>query len=196
MARNLFSVSSIQRLISSIKSSQREKERLCLIEKSKGFSKELDPTYDLEEVIFDDETRIAKIKFQIIKTYRTIERYVTQDYKKYPIYSNWKSKISYANKRIKLSNQVLETLNKNEDFLIRSFADQIILALHREDLIPSWLSQRIIENEYEQLIQEQVKKQNELICKYNEEKQPLQLSMYLHKHIACTSIYIILCFYY
>ena len=148
MGRRFTTGASINRFFASIRASDARKEREYLINQSQSTAKELPIRYSLESVIFDAETRIANIKIKSTKQYRTIERYVTQDYVRYPVYSSWKTKIAYINKKIKLSNSALESLNTHSDELIKQFAAEIILSLNDPTLIPSWLTRLIIENEY------------------------------------------------
>ena len=61
--------------------------------------------------------------------YRTIQKYITKNYEKYPIYSEWKIKEKILKKTLKLTNSELELLNVNEDDLIKMFAEEIIIAL-------------------------------------------------------------------
>ena len=110
-------MSSIKRLVSASNRIKIEKENQRLIDSNRGNEKELAPTYKVEEVKFDINSRNTKITFIETKHYRTIERHVTQNYVKYPIYSNWKTKTKKFSKSIKLTNSELETLNLNNDSL-------------------------------------------------------------------------------
>lgn len=80
---------------------------------------------------------------------------MTQNYVRYPVYSCWKTKEKTITKSIKLTNLVLENLNSNTDELIRKFADNIILELNNIELIPSWLTKKMLYNEYISDTQEQ-----------------------------------------
>lgn len=146
--RSFISVSAINSLIGSINRRQREKEREALIESQNGTCKELPPNFSLMSVDFDESTRIAKISFRQSQQYRTIERYVTQNYVRHPIFSSWKTKEKIIKKTIKLSNDCLEKLNKNDDSLIRKFATKIILSINDEELFPSWFLRECLEQEY------------------------------------------------
>lgn len=96
------------------------------------------PQYTLSEIEFNMLTRVAHIKFLRSQEYRTIIKYITQNYQKYPIYSNWKLKEKRIQKTIKLTNLELESLNNNKDELIRMFAEEIILNINKKELFPSW----------------------------------------------------------
>jgi len=100
--------------------------------------KERAPQYSLKNVDFNAVTRVAHIEILQRHEYRTIERYVTRNYEKYPIYSYWKVKEKIIKKTIKLTNRELETLHQNSDALIKMFAAEIISWLNDEDLFPSW----------------------------------------------------------
>lgn len=100
--------------------------------------KERAPQYSLKNVDFNAVTRVAHIEILQRHEYRTIERYVTRNYEKYPIYSYWKVKEKIIKKTLKLTNRELETLHQNSDALIKMFAAEIISWLNDEDLIPSW----------------------------------------------------------
>lgn len=155
--RSFISVSAINSLISSINRRQREKEKEALIAANSGKCKELPPEYSLKDVEFDESTRFAKILFRQTQQYRTIERYVTQNYVKYPIYSSWKTKEKIIKKTIKLTNNVLEKLNENDDILISEFAAKIILSINDESLFPSWFLRECLEQEYQE--------KSSLLCK-------------------------------
>ncbi len=96
------------------------------------------PQYTLSEIEFNMLTRVAHIEFLRSQEYRTIIKYITQNYQKYPIYSNWKLKEKRIQKTIKLTNLELESLNNNKDELIRMFAEEIILNINKKELFPSW----------------------------------------------------------
>lgn len=72
---------------------------------------------------------------------------MTQNYEKYPIYSEWKIKEKSIKKILKLTNSELESLNTNEDVLIRMFAEEIIIELNNEEILPSWFIKAYLEKE-------------------------------------------------
>ena len=152
MRRSGISVSAIQRIISAHRRKEREEYNKNLIASNNGDEKELPLNYDFENLDFNSETRIAKIVFLETKTYRTIERYVTQNYVKYPIYSDWKTKTKKINKTIKLTNAELENLTQNEDFLIRKFAHEIVINLNDEELFPSWFVLDFLKENYDETV--------------------------------------------
>lgn len=106
--RSLIPISAINKLISSSRRREREKYNESLIEANKGLKKELSPVYELIKVDFDDSSRNTKIEIQQTQQYRTIERYVTKNYVRYPVYSNWKTRSRVIKKSIKLTNASLE----------------------------------------------------------------------------------------
>jgi len=130
MATDIFSL-----LFSSYKDYQKQ----SLIQANQRKSKVGDTTYSLSSVDYNPTTRAAKITFECTKQYRTVERYVTRNYEKHPVYSDWKYKTTYIKKNIKLTNENLEALNRHEDDLISDFAAEIIALLENDDMIPSWL---------------------------------------------------------
>ena len=154
MRRYIVSPSTINRIISHNKRMQADEHRNNLIQANQYKRKELDPQYEIKQINFDIETRIAKIEFIETKKYRTIERYVTQNYNKYPVYSDWKEKSKSINKTIKLTNEALESLNSNEDFLIKKFSKEIILQINNENLFPSWFVLYCLEDEYREKSEE------------------------------------------
>lgn len=94
-----------------------------------NLEKEKYPTMQLLSCNFSIETRIARLEFRQLQEYRTIERYVTSNYVKTPIYSYWKIKEKLIRKSIKLTNAELENLQQSSDALIAIFAYQIVSAL-------------------------------------------------------------------
>lgn len=155
MGRRSYGLSwtAIERMISASNRRKKEQERIDLINSQDSDQKELDPTYSIQNIDFNDETRITRIEILQSQQYRTIDRYVTQNYVRYPIYSNWKTRTKTIKKTIKLTNFELENLNKNSDSLIRDFAFDIVVALNNEELYPSWFIHKCFVSEYENTIQ-------------------------------------------
>lgn len=160
MSRKYFglSPSACERMLSRMRAKNAKIERENLIREQYGKATSLPDKYSVDNVDFDLDTRIAKIRILITKQYRTIDRYITQNYQRYPIYSGWKTRTSTLDKRVKLTNIALETLNLYEDEIIRQFADEIILSINKPELIPSWLANKIIENDYITDIENEEKK--------------------------------------
>ena len=148
MRKSLISLSTIDRLISSARSRAKEEARINLIKTQSTNMKELPLTYSLIQVDFSMETRVAKLVFQQSQQYRTIVRYVTQNYVRYPVYSEWKTKTKIIKKSIRLTNQTLETLNLNEDPLVRKFSKDIVTALNANELMPSWFIKEFLDDEF------------------------------------------------
>lgn len=110
--------------------------------------KEKLPIMHLVNCDFSLETRIARLEFRQSQQYRTVEKYVTQNYVKYPIYSEWKSKVKTIRKTVKLNNEELENLENNADPLIAIFARQIVSKLGIKELEPSWYKHIFYLDEY------------------------------------------------
>lgn len=146
--RSFIPITAINRMISRSNRIAREKSNIELINAQYNKQKELPPEYKLKSVSFNPDTRITKIIFLQTQKYRTILRYVTQNYQKYPIYSNFKIKTKEITKTIKLTNTELENLNQNEDDLVKCFARDIIIALNSEELQPSWFIEYFLTTEY------------------------------------------------
>lgn len=94
--------------------------------------------YTLERVEYTPNTRTAKITFCESKQYRTIERYVTRNYVKHPIYSELKTKRKTILKSIKMSNATLEELEDHDDYIVSYFAYDIVERAIPKALYPSW----------------------------------------------------------
>ncbi|AWW06120.1 MAG: hypothetical protein [Caudoviricetes sp.] len=146
--RSFISVTAIKRLISASNRRNEEQRKLNLINSQQGNAKELDPEFFLKKVDFNLATRITKIEIEQKQHYRTIERYITQNYVRYPIYSDWKIRTKLIKKTLKLTNAQLENLSQNDDKVISMLADQIIAALNNENLQPSWFIQKYLTEEY------------------------------------------------
>ncbi len=123
-------------------------KRQELIEKNYGLSKSGDTTHKLHSVEYNSITRVAKISIESTTQYRTIDRYITRQYTKYPIYSEWKYKTKTIVKTIKLTNEELESLYKHEDNLISTFAEEIILRINEQEMMPSWLKKLQLYRKY------------------------------------------------
>lgn len=110
------------------------------------------PGHKLISVKFQDSTRVALVEVEEVKDYRTIEKYVTRDYVKYPIYSPWKQKTKRINRSVRLTSDVLESLNHHSDCYIRMFAYDIILHINKQELFPSWFKKIKYKKDYEQTL--------------------------------------------
>lgn len=152
--RSLISISAIERIIASSRAAKRREENRRLIQSQTG-EKQLPPELSISYVEFNEQSRMAKIHFQKITRYRTVERYIQQNYERYPIYSAWKTKTSTFSKSIKLTNAALEELNYNSDYDISQFAFEIISELPNTDLYPSWYIRECINEDYRSKIREQ-----------------------------------------
>lgn len=117
-------------------------------EKDWGNAKKQPPVYQLSNVDYNPNTRQCKITFYETEKYRTVERYVTRNYVKYPILSDWKTKAKYLTYSIKFTNSAIEELIDHDDFLIRKFAFEIIQRIKSYVPLPSWYKIQEIENEY------------------------------------------------
>lgn len=157
------------RIVSAYNSYQNRIERERLIKNNSTIDNTPQYEYEIVSFDFDASTRNTTIVFQETKQYRTIERYVTQNYERYPVYSGIKTKAKNINKSIKLTNTVLENLNTNEDELIRAFCEDIIVRLHCEELIPSWFTINKINEEKNQRIKSIEKQKNDSINDYENE---------------------------
>lgn len=118
MSRGI-SVTQIQRWISTANRLKRERRNEELIQAQAGQEKDMLPEQSLVSVDFNKETRVAHVVFEETQMYRTIDRYVTQNYVKYPIYSSWKTKCKTIKKTLKLTNERLEDLHCDSDRLVR-----------------------------------------------------------------------------
>lgn len=165
--RSFISTTTINRIISASRAAKKRQENNRLISANSSALKELAPTYTLDNVEFNNQSRIAKLTFEKLVQYRTVERYVQRNYERYPIYSNWKTKRTFLHKSIKLTNAALESLNTNTDNLIREYAFEIITWLKNPDLFPSWFYRKCIDDEFKQknLEQQAIKTQAEKIYK-------------------------------
>lgn len=151
--RNFISTSLINRMLASSRAEKRREENRQLIQAQNG-PKELEPEYSIDYIDFNEQSRSTKIHFRKTVHYRTIDRYVQQNYERYPIYSGWKTKTSSFTKSIKLTNEELENLYQNTDEFLRDFAVEIITKLP-EELTPSWYIKESIDTDYIQKINAQ-----------------------------------------
>ena len=138
MGENYISVDEINQIISRSYNKEQDPYEQYLRDSANTDLKELPPKYEFLNTSFNPNTRMSKIQFKEIQKYRTIEKYITRNYIRYPIYSEWKEKTKIVSRSIKLTNTELETLNQNSDFLIRQFARYIVINLRNEALYPSW----------------------------------------------------------
>lgn len=160
--RTFIPMSLINKVHSSLKAAEKKEEVNLLLQWENNLQKNFKPMYFLKNVQFNLETRITKIEFLETQQYRTIDKYVTQNYVKHPIYSNVKTKKKSIIKHLKLTNSELEKLNNNDDWLIRRFATEIIISLKSEDLQPSWFIEYLLSKECEDKINVEKEKHNKL----------------------------------
>lgn len=137
--RSIIPVSQVRKLISSFNAIKKIKQQNEVINSSRNSEKEMPPKYNLVSVDFNEISRVARLEFIEYTKYRKIERYITRNYVRYPIYGDWNEKSKTIKKTIKLTNEILENLDHNSDFLIDKFACEIIERLNNPDLVPSWL---------------------------------------------------------
>lgn len=165
MGRRSFGISStmIKRMVSASISMQKAKERQNLIESQRGIATEMKPTYQIKDFDFNESTRVSHICFLETKQRRKIVRYITQNGIRYPIYGDWVPKTKDIKKVIKLTNQALEDLQKNNDDLISKFSYEIVSRLGREEYFPSWFIICTLSNEKEFETNETKRKHESLI---------------------------------
>lgn len=113
-------------------------KKFLIAEKSLNAKKETRPQYMIKDIDFNLVTRTTRIEFIRLQEYRTIKGYTQSNYVRYPKYSNWKVREKIIKKTIKLTNSELENLNDNKDELIRLFAEEIVLRICNENILPSW----------------------------------------------------------
>lgn len=111
--------------------------------------KQQEPEYTVHSMEFDQATRMARIVFCQSTRYRTIDKYVTRNYTRYPIYSQWKTKTKLIKKTIKLDNVALEELNVCDDELVSLLADRIVGKIGDASLYPSWYTKDYLSKQFE-----------------------------------------------
>lgn len=111
--------------------------------------KQQEPEYTLQSMEFDQATRMARIVVCQSTRYRTIDRYVTRNYTRYPIYSQWKTKTKLIKKSIKLDNVALEELKYSDDELVSLLADRIVGKIGDASLYPSWYIKDYLSKQFE-----------------------------------------------
>lgn len=166
--RSIISISAIKRMVSASNRIKREKYNNELL-MAQGNGKEMPPQFSLSKVDFNITSRIARIEILQSQEYRTIQKYITRNYEKYPIYSEWKVKEKILKKTLKLTNSELESLNNNEDDLIKMFAEDIIIELNNEELIPSWFIKLYLKRELDSDLKIIKKELNSFV--YNQKKE-------------------------
>jgi len=186
--RSIISISAIKRIASASNRIKREKYNNELL-MAQGNEKEMPPQFSLSKVDFNITSRIARIEILQSQEYRTIQKYITRNYEKYPIYSEWKVKEKTLKKTLKLTNSELESLNNNEDDLIRMFAEDIIIELNNEELIPSWFIKLYLKRELDSDLKIIKKELNSFV--HNQKKeiitQETNIDIYNNEIIKCTT---------
>ncbi len=122
----------------------------CSHNTSASGPKELPPEYSIDNVIFNEYSRMAKITVIETTKYRVVVKYKQINYKKYPIYSNYyKERTKTINKTIRLLNSDLEALPLNSDPLISKNAEFIVSSIPNQNLHPSWYKKNILKTQFE-----------------------------------------------
>lgn len=149
MGRRSFGISATQisRMISAANAAQKAREREELINSQIGIATKQKPTYSICAFDFNQDSRVSHVSFLETTKYRKIERYVTQNGVRHPIYGDWCSKTKTIKKTLKLTNEALENLNKDPDGLVRGFSYQIVSKIDNQDFYPSWFIVETLENE-------------------------------------------------
>lgn len=132
---------------------------------SKNMDTEAPLRYELRALEFTEHTRVARLSFTKVRTYRTVEKYIQRNNEKHKIYSDWKTKESkVATISLKLTSNVLENLRdtvflvsnsivKREEAieLVSTYAFEIIAKLitdfEKAYLMPSWFEKDLLEKE-------------------------------------------------
>lgn len=122
-------------------------ERMNNALSSQQGGKTREPYYEIEDVDFNERTRTTKVFFIQTQEYRTIERYITFNYQKTPVYSEWKTKEKRITKSFKADNTTLENLKEYNDEIIKQFAFEIIELINDDNLLPSWFVKECIIDE-------------------------------------------------
>ena len=149
----------LNRMFSSISAARNQREREALIAAQQGKRTKAGPFYSIDNFEFNEKTRTARISFKQVEKYRKIERYITVNYVRNPIYSDyWLTKEKTIKKTIKLSNKELEELPSNQDSLIQNFRFEIVEKLNNEDLVPSWAIIHSLNKDRESLLEDEKKK--------------------------------------
>ena len=156
MGRRSFGISATQigRLASAFSAARKAKEREQLINEQNGVPTKQDPVYEISSFDFNPQTRVCHVGFLETTKYRKIERYVTQNYVRYPIYGDWKTKTKNIKKTLKLTNEALEHLSFDQDELVSSFSYEIVSKIDNEDFYPSWFILKTLQNEMKYEIDE------------------------------------------
>lgn len=102
---------------------------------------ELSPYDGLEieriiKVEYNPTSRMSRVTYEVKKYYKTIERYVQQNYQRYPVYSDLKSKTRQYTKSYKLTNKNLENLHNEFEFSNEHLFMDLIVALNSPSLVP------------------------------------------------------------
>ena len=156
MARRSYGISATQisRMISASNSASQARRRAALIDSQADIETEKSPEYTIEAFDFNPETRISHIEFCETKKYRKIERYVTQNGIRHPIYGDWNIRTKRIKKTVKLTNDTLERLNEYDDDLLSLFSYEIVANLNNEDLYPSWFIAETLQAEQKQALRD------------------------------------------
>ena len=186
--KSLIPMTTIKKIVSVTNRLQRENYNKQLIKAQGGNEKERPPKFSLIKVDFNSTSRVTRLEILQTQEYRTIKKYVTQNYVKYPIYSDWKVKEKTIKKTLKLTNLELELLNVNTDDLIKLFSEEIIIKLNDEDLFPSWFIKRYLKKELDLDLQIMKKNKESFIHNQNNKiiSQQTNIDNYNHEITQCT----------
>lgn len=146
-------------------------------ELKKAEENEKAPSYKIVNFEFNEISRVARITFCETRKYKTIDRYITRNYVKYPLYSDWKLKEKLIKKSAKLNNEGLENLLFQEDPLLKSFAFEIVDLLNNKDLVPSWYNARPQYEKSQKEIQRIAEKALEAKAELESEIEDLRIEM-------------------
>jgi len=150
-----------------------EKERLVKIAQNQNYQ---GPTEEIKinSVIFEETTRKITIFYTVIKGKRTVEKKFSYCGNSYKLYSNWKYTQTEKQKKLTLTNEVLEQLNTNTDEIIKN-AIPLIFEKIPHNLFPSWYLKSQIEKKYSIMERTQLQKIEETLgMKKNNSLQELE----------------------
>ena len=89
---SLISITTIKMLAELTNRKQKELQRNAILSIQRNNEKEKPPQYQLVNVEFNSTSRVTRIEILQTQQYRTILKYITRNYQKIPVYSEWKNK--------------------------------------------------------------------------------------------------------
>lgn len=133
-------------------------------------------TKSVSVVDYNAERRTVKLEFVVATPYKKVVSYKQINGKRYPTEYAWSERTKKTSLSLKLTNDVVETLDKHENNLVRDNAKVILekLLSYDKSLKPSWYAENVEQAKCNEKLKEERALLNQKTAYYNSKIQRLK----------------------